>query len=117
MDKTITNILLTNTLLSNIINLENSITEKDCTIINLRKEVKRLTALTSGLTKKDKNTKIMPICKICNSPDVTVDASVSWSYGKQDWIDEEIFTDNPFCNKCMKNQEIMWIDSNNTILV
>jgi hypothetical protein len=60
-----------------------------------------------------KNTKTIPICVFCGSQDVTVDASISWSYDNQDWIVEEIFTDNPFCNACMKNQEIMWVDPKN----
>jgi len=55
MDKTITNILLTNTLLSNIINLENSITEKDCTIINLRREISNLKIRIADLLEQNRN--------------------------------------------------------------
>jgi len=55
-----------------------------------------------------KNTKTIPICAFCGSQDVTVDVSISCSYNKL--IVKEISTDNPFCNVCMKNQEIMWED-------
>lgn len=59
------------------------------------------------------NAKTLPICVFCGSYDVTVDASVSWNYDRQDWVVDETFDDNPFCNKCMKNREIMWITPKN----
>jgi hypothetical protein len=45
--------MFTHTLLNNIINLENSVIEKDCEIINLKKEMKRLETLVCEVTEKN----------------------------------------------------------------
>jgi hypothetical protein len=52
MEKSLTDIMLTHTLLDNIINLENIITKKDSEIVNLKKEMKRVKALVSELSEK-----------------------------------------------------------------
>jgi len=51
--KTLIDNTLTHTLLNNIINLENSVIEKDCEIINLKKEMKRLETLVCEVTEKN----------------------------------------------------------------
>jgi hypothetical protein len=53
MEKTLIDIMLTHTLLDNIINLENIITKKDSEIVNLKKEIKRLKTLVSDLTERN----------------------------------------------------------------
>jgi archaellum component FlaC len=53
MEKSLTDIMLTHTLLDNIINLENIITKKDSEIVNLKKEIKRLKTLVSELTERN----------------------------------------------------------------
>jgi hypothetical protein len=55
MAKTFTDIMLTHTLLDNTINLENSIIEKNCMIIDLRKEIQRLNILICRLTEENLN--------------------------------------------------------------
>jgi hypothetical protein len=61
MEKTLIDIMLTHTLLDNIINLENIITKKDSEIVNLKKEMKLVKTLVSELNEKNisqtKNTK------------------------------------------------------------
>jgi hypothetical protein len=55
MEKTQTDNTLIHSLLSSINNLGNSIIEKNCEIINLKKEMKRLETLVSDLTEKNLN--------------------------------------------------------------
>lgn len=58
---------------------------------------------------KKENVKVLPVCVFCGSQDITIDASISWNFEEQNWVIVESFDDNPFCNKCMKNREIMWM--------
>lgn len=53
-----------------------------------------------------------PVCSICGSDDIKVDAWAEWSYTEQCWILSDTYESEAFCETCEGGTSIDWEEPN-----